>query len=1565
MEIVKSLDINKRYNRVPNGSIVMAKNMRVNEDVSALELDEGFKDILAEAIEKYNEDNNTTLTFDPIVGIIECPKEVVLFTYSHLPSPNGTSNIYRLKEIGDNEVELVKCNTAWQYNGGYRNSTYVNSHINGTYTYNVKGELIVTIGEYTNDNKDVPLRVINLDLDTHTNQLDDYNVAPNVPIANLKLINTISGPAIPTGTYYFFIRYKIYENEYTNWFPIGIPYQALNIENKLLFNHDYKTTDSTHWSKHPLNYLSVPVNNTNKDCNFNFVFKLTTSSTNFTEAQIGYILQHGSSTVARYYKDINISSEDTFIFNGKFKEEADINNFIENPLPLYNVHCIANFENRNYIANYKEENDKYDASLAALANNISVQGVQGNSIARWASTKLDNPNDFLSLNSIYTIRDARLVNEEEEDIPEEGQMINFNIAAASAPGSAILVSSNACNSSYNDPEQQAAITELGRPIGQSDNVWYWLTPKTSNTIVSSYGIKQNILLISNYQMDSDMLHGWTSYHDTYSVEVPVICLILPPYKESEKIYIDITLYDTNTSSLYIAYDAGYTFHPLINCSASLVGNRLTVNTQANKHACIPLILFGTNDNTGPRPSYIKNIHITSDSLVKLKSDSSSSNNTTNSIVLKNNLTFSYPNSLNTISLYDLLSSKGLADWLFGSEATTNLLPNDTVSIGSNGVKAIKDVYLWLGEEPYLTGIGYNVDFCFYVPGNGRNQYVYTSEFTLNTNNKQFKSIKHNWGAAVIRDMGTPSYSTSNINVIDEGTFDPEESYKFYIHYVRKNGTYTKGYPIVDTLAFQRDFGLYKWYPRFTNISVSAPFIGYFITYKQITNRRVFTGTLVSPRDTDDTSEKQEQRNWLRVRATDVEIGLNNYQGDYAVLEFDNGNAVGNSISTGLLSLDRSKTRIMIGNIYDQDDHKGTLGKPGSIRLGLNSTISGVTILDGYSSGRHVVSVFNENPNLSTSTTYDDLFELVSLGPIIYQTGTNLSFVATPTNNYDINYPSRIIKETTYYFNRRIYFSSEELTPKYYNFSTHDGVEDFILTNCPHEYLEVYEYYKYSRINLNAIEINNNPTEIIVASETSGSKDRFNKATYVEPQNSHDLFRFPSEYFINNYKLYFEVKQNDNIITHFTKSIRRSNVLADESSEVSLRNFNANQYKVISNNKGNITALVALGTDLLVHTENTLFRISKQAILEADSRSVDVTAGDLFSIDPQEVFTANHGYGGLQVENNWCTNEHGYWFYDRDNHKLFNLDNGQLNDIGEPILKYLNSIYPTDVRFNTDFKNHRVLICFKENDLTTHHPVTFSFNALTKSFISIHDFYFGVRCNTKNNVYFLGYLGYRNPATGSNLLNIYKFDGVANRAYANLSSVAANFPEFVDAGWDANQCAAYIDIIFNNQYPIIRNLDSINYLLGYKEEFDDFDYKLFEDREKYSGNYIEIYTDSTDSRILDLSQGTEVNTYNDYKHPHYNKGSWQFNYFRNIVAKELTAAQLNEYLTRLDLTESALPYIINGITDNDNPSEIDQVIRPSDERSLIYGKYIIVRFIFTDTDNKQIRFEDVSANVNSY
>ena len=1553
MEIVKSLDINKRYNKVLNGSIVMAKNIRVNEDISALELDEGFKDILAEAIEKYNEDNNTTLTFDPIVGIIECPKEVVLFTYSHLPSPNGTSNIYRLKEIGDNEVELVKCNTAWQYNGGYRNSTYVNSHINGTYTYNVKGELIVTIGEYTDDNKDVPLRVINLDLDTHTNQVDDYNVAPNVPIANLKFISNVSGSPMPTGTYYFFIRYEITKNEYTNWFPIGVPYRAINEEAKTLFNHGQGLNP---------NQLSVTVNNTHKDVLTNPSFSLTISSTNFKRYQLGYILQHGSSTVARLYKTFTLLSANYIVFDAKYKEEIAIEELLENPLGLYNVHCLASFENRTYIANYKEEDAAQDSALQTIANNISVTGVVGSAMPRYGFNGLNNPDAYGESTSLYTIHDSRVIDEDEgggDDpvIPDEHILV-FRATDV-----------------FFDEQ------------GTDGNNYYKLQYMGAPLNLDIHGITQYTSLSDDTLINKSFLFGSTTglnlnnrlVNDNGDNDAPTFYLFFPPYNKTVNISVELTI---------AAVDGSQSVATLLaktsECiNTSLVGTisedssglnkvfRFTVNVTSSGTSDLPInqgytaFAFEFGSNAGTRTQYIKDIYFSSATTISRRNtDTTTTNNTsTSQTTLKDDFTFSDFNSHNSISLYDLLTVKHFGTWLFDSTVESNISTGDRVKIGAANNLFIQNLHIYLDDSQYPGGIAKGNYFKGFYQDSTRRFEITFNNFILYSNNNTYKSIDFEWGDDTLKNLDNLVWGNSLLGSTNStGSFDPEEKYQFYIHFVRANGTHTHAYPIPDTLNPRKTYGIYLYYPTFGNITVPSGYIGYFISYKQVSNRRLYSGVIVSLGGI----EALTTSSWhIRVRSIETELALTPYRGTYAVLEKDDGSsyALNNAGTTSI-----NGASILLGNVpsvvqsigssfltnKDEELEKfGSLGLPGFIDLELNTSLSESDI-----SNKHVISVFSENPDSSTVRDYSSSADIIPLGPVIQASGSNLSFTADAT--YDINYPVYIEKETTYFFNHRIYFDETQVTPKYYNIIG----DSYTIDDFNTKYLDTYTYLKYTKHFIKALEIKKEPTVVTAVSEIQ-KKDYFINSTYVLPQDSQDLYNYPSEYFKRVYKSYLTFEDITYFETHFTKTIRRSNVLSDESVINSLRNFNANQYKVISSNKGNITALVALGTDLLVHTENTLFRISKQAILEADSRSVDITAGDLFSIDPQEVFTANHGYGGLQVENNWCTNEHGYWFYDRDNHKLFNLDNGQLNDISEPIIKYLNSIYPTDVRFNTDFRNHRVFICFKENDLTTHHPVTFSFNALTKSFISIHDFYFGIRCNTKNNVYFLGYIGYRDPATGSNLLNIYKFDGVANRAYANLSSVAANFPEFVDADWDATQCAAYIDIIFNNQYPIIRNLDSINYLLGYKEEFDDFDYKLFEDREKYSGNYIEIYTDSTDSRILDLSQGNEVNTYNDYKHPHYNKGSWQFNYFRNIVAKELTAAQLNEYLTRLDLTESVLPYIINGITDSDNPSEIDQVIRPSDERSLIYGKYIIVRFIFTDTNNKQIRFEDVSANVNSY
>ena len=156
MDIIKRLNLNKNPQHADNYSMCFAKNIKLSDDSTTIITDNGFKLSLSTGEVEGN-----------IVGIIPCSTEIVIFTYNE---NNLSSHIYRGKEIINNQLEITEVNTAWSYSGG---------KINGTYTYNVKGELIIAIAEYCDD-KDVPLKTINLDK-TDTDDLEEeYEVCPEI-----------------------------------------------------------------------------------------------------------------------------------------------------------------------------------------------------------------------------------------------------------------------------------------------------------------------------------------------------------------------------------------------------------------------------------------------------------------------------------------------------------------------------------------------------------------------------------------------------------------------------------------------------------------------------------------------------------------------------------------------------------------------------------------------------------------------------------------------------------------------------------------------------------------------------------------------------------------------------------------------------------------------------------------------------------------------------------------------------------------------------------------------------------------------------------------------------------------------------------------------------------------------------------------------------------------------------------------------------------------------------------------------------------------------------------------
>lgn len=353
MDIVKSLNLNKSPHNVPNGSMIFAKNIRITEDGTAITNDDGFiKAIPDNCIQ------------GEIVGFIPCVEEIVVFSYD---KTDKSSHIYRLKEINNtSDINIEFVESVWKWSGG---------KIKGTYTYNVNKELIVSIAESPKDsdsNDIIPLKVINLNTCTKYDLEAAYEIAPLIPIANMKLISKEFGNNMPNGLYYFFIRYEINDNFYTKWFPIGIPQYALSLKNKTLIDHRYSKGTSDNVNEALYTQVSGIYNSVSADCPYNFKFRIKLNKNyNYKNYQIGYILQHNGNTVARKWRTFKCTIDNEFLFDAKNPKEIDVNELLDNVFNLYNVENIENYENRLYIANFKETN--YNENLQEYADKVKAR----------------------------------------------------------------------------------------------------------------------------------------------------------------------------------------------------------------------------------------------------------------------------------------------------------------------------------------------------------------------------------------------------------------------------------------------------------------------------------------------------------------------------------------------------------------------------------------------------------------------------------------------------------------------------------------------------------------------------------------------------------------------------------------------------------------------------------------------------------------------------------------------------------------------------------------------------------------------------------------------------------------------------------------------------------------------------------------------------------------------------------------------------------------------------------------------------------------------------------------
>lgn len=283
-----------------------------------------------------------------IVGVIPHNTSFYILYYNST-TKNSLILVYNERT---NSVEI--CNTNWNYSGG---------EITGLAELNLRNEVILNIAESGVDGTLIPFKTINLNESSHSDDESIYTQIPNIPYYNLNFVNYYS-TSIPNGVYQFYIRYKIRDNYYTNWFPAT----------KELFAGN---TNRCITAQGSLSYVNIKV-----DSDVSFILQVDKAfiregvisesiANNYEAFQIGFILSHDDVIVAKAWKQFPMTTDLIyFTWDKEFIEDIDITDLTNDSFGIYNVKNLTTFKNKLYISNYTETD--FNPDLQEYADNIVV-----------------------------------------------------------------------------------------------------------------------------------------------------------------------------------------------------------------------------------------------------------------------------------------------------------------------------------------------------------------------------------------------------------------------------------------------------------------------------------------------------------------------------------------------------------------------------------------------------------------------------------------------------------------------------------------------------------------------------------------------------------------------------------------------------------------------------------------------------------------------------------------------------------------------------------------------------------------------------------------------------------------------------------------------------------------------------------------------------------------------------------------------------------------------------------------------------------------------------------------
>lgn len=413
---------------------------------------------------------------------------------------------------------------------------------------------------------------------------------------------------------------------------------------------------------------------------------------------------------------------------------------------------------------------------------------------------------------------------------------------------------------------------------------------------------------------------------------------------------------------------------------------------------------------------------------------------------------------------------------------------------------------------------------------------------------------------------------------------------------------------------------------------------------------------------------------------------------------------------------------------------------------------------------------------------------------------------------------------------------------------------------------------------------------------------------LNPKYINDLYKLDPVYYKYTGKILVNYDDSlySNFIEDYTRTIRRSDVLQSESVKTAWRYFRPENYKVITEDKGDITNVVGIGHYFFAHCEHSLFLFDINNALKTQDKDVQLLQPDTFDVAYQEVFTSEKGYGGLQDFVSWACDDFGYIFYNRDGKKIHRFDDGKLLDLSTGIDGVLNKYLPDHIYIGADRERDRILFNFRRDN----NNCVLSYSTIFNNWLSTHSYITNCEFIVLKDKLIIPYF-----VNSTLQLKEYSAD--------RFNSFTLPVGNVFNPGNNGESC---IDVVFTDgNYNKIKVLDFITYIIN-KEPNDIFDTLQ-----------IEIYTNCCYSGVIDIK--TERKKVSEYNKPYYDFERWNLNWFRNRIDK----IENGDIIDRLSGGNKNLPEKVQRGYDN----------------ALITGKYIVIRFKFKNV-YKKVDVKDIQA-----